>query len=65
MKEIQSMLKNIKIKIDQDGKALMPVEDEECHGEASTSNTGNNGADEEEMSNLPYKVIGKLVFLTY
>lgn len=60
VKEIQSMLKNIKIKIDQDGKALMPVEDEECHGEASTSNTGNNGSDEEEMSNLPYKVIGTI-----
>ncbi|KAL1459891.1 hypothetical protein WDU94_011841 [Cyamophila willieti] len=55
VRELQTMLKNMKIKMNQDGKGLMPVEDEENTGEV-----GNSGNDEQENSNLPYKVIGTI-----
>ncbi|KAI5702833.1 hypothetical protein M8J75_004650 [Diaphorina citri] len=59
VKELQHMLKNIKIKIDQDDKALTPVGDNESLGDAGTS-IGNSGEDEDETANLPYKCIGTI-----
>lgn len=56
------MLKNIKIKIDQDDKALTPVGDNKSLGDAGTS-IGNSGEDEDETANLPYKCIGELYFI--
>ncbi|XP_026684072.1 tRNA (adenine(37)-N6)-methyltransferase-like [Diaphorina citri] len=59
VKELQHMLKNIKIKIDQDDKALTPVGDNKSLGDAGTS-IGNSGEDEDETANLPYKCIGTI-----
>uniref|UniRef100_A0A8D8M677 tRNA (Adenine(37)-N6)-methyltransferase n=1 Tax=Cacopsylla melanoneura TaxID=428564 RepID=A0A8D8M677_9HEMI len=57
VKELHTMLKNIKIKMDQDGKAMMPIGDDECTGDAGNSKSVD---DEQENSNLPYKVIGTI-----